>query len=358
MDRLPAGYYYVTVTYDGAKGFDSSSSPVFEVSPGSVESWVAEISPANLLDCEEDPSAPLACRIGGQNRFNVSAKISELGFDPGVDVVYIANGLNYPDALSAAPAASLEAGPLLLVEPTAIPAPILAELTRLHPAKIVVVGGPGSVSPAVFNQLRAIQPNIVRLGGSDRYEASRAVANYAWGGVGSDVAYITTGRNFPDALSAGGAAANQSAPVITVDGQATMIDDETKQLLLDLGVTVVKIAGGPGSVSQSIVDSIDALPNVDVIRLWGQDRYEASGAINRDAFSEADVVFLSVGTNYPDALSGGALAGAFAAPIYVIPKTCIPSYVLDDIQSFGATTVIVLGGPGSVAQSVLGYAEC
>ena len=70
------------------------------------------------------------------------------------------------------------------------------------------------------------------------------------------------------------------------------------------------------------------------------------------------MVSLSVGTNYPDALSGGALAGLWDAPIYVIPGNCIPYYVLDDIRNWDPDDVIVLGGPGSVADSVLDYAEC
>lgn len=300
-------------------------------------------------------------RIGGQGRFDVSAGISQLGFDPGVPVVYIANGMNFPDALSAAPAASLQGGPLLLVTPTEIPAPVAAEIARLQPTKIVVVGGPASVSPAVFNQLGLLAPEIVRLGGLGRYDVSRAVAEYAFGGPGgpgATVAYIATGRNFPDALSAGGAAALQSAPVITVDGEAQSIDAETRQLLIDLGVGTVKIAGGPGSVSAALMASIDAIPGVAVERLWGPGRYEASGAINREAFSAADVVFLSVGTNYPDALSGGALAGLWEAPLYVIPSDCIPYYVLNDIRLWSPERVIVLGGPGSVQASVLNFAEC
>lgn len=343
------GTYRVGATYDAAdNSWGSGYSEPFEIAGANVTTTLVMTQPDSF-------------RIGGQGRFDVSASISELGFDPGVPVVYIANGLNFPDALSAAPAASLQGGPLLLVSPTEIPAPIAAEIARLQPAKIVVVGGPASVSPAVFTRLEAMAPDILRIGGLGRYEVSRGVAEYAWGGPsgpGATVAYITTGRNFPDALSAGGAAALQSAPVIAVDGDAQQVDAETRQLLIDLGVSTVKIAGGPGSVSPGMMASIDAIPGIDVVRLWGLGRYEASGAINRDAFINTDVVFLAVGTNYPDALSGGALAGAFGSPIYVIPKDCIPSYVVEDIRDFGASAVIVLGGPGSVGESVLDFAEC
>jgi putative cell wall-binding protein len=94
------------------------------------------------------------------------------------------------------------------------------------------------------------------------------------------------------------------------------------------------------------------------LRLGGANRYETSGAINRDAFGDASVVFLAAGTDFPDALSGVALAGAFGAPLYVIPHECVPSFVLDDIRSLGASTVIALGGTASLASTVLSYTRC
>jgi len=53
-------------------------------------------------------------------------------------------------------AAGKVAGPVLLVGPTgAINASTAAELTRLQPKKIIVLGGTGSVSDAVLDALAA-----------------------------------------------------------------------------------------------------------------------------------------------------------------------------------------------------------
>ena len=62
--------------------------------------------------------------------------------------------------------------------------------------------------------------------------------------------------------------------------------------------------------------------------------------------------------NYPDALSGAAVAGAQHAPLYVIPPNCIPSYVLQDIVNLGATQMTILGGPASVEPGVMRFAQC
>jgi putative cell wall-binding protein len=69
--------------------------------------------------------------------------------------VYVATGLNFPDALAAAAAAGRLGGPVLLVGPTSIPADTQAELGRLKPGRIVVAGGSGVVSDGVLNQLAA-----------------------------------------------------------------------------------------------------------------------------------------------------------------------------------------------------------
>jgi LmbE family N-acetylglucosaminyl deacetylase len=97
-------------------------------------------------------SAPIS-RGAGADRYATSAAISAASFAPGVPVVYVASGEAFPDALSAAPVAGPGGGPVLLVTPSGIPASIRAELVRLKPSRIVVVGGPASITDAVYQEL-------------------------------------------------------------------------------------------------------------------------------------------------------------------------------------------------------------
>ncbi|MER3418748.1 MAG: hypothetical protein C4343_06595 [Chloroflexota bacterium] len=95
-------------------------------------------------------------RLAGSDRYATAVEISKAMFPNGnVPVVTIATGLDFPDALAGAPAAALGGGPLLLVAPDAIPPVVATELARLKPARIVVLGGPGVVSPAVLAALPA-----------------------------------------------------------------------------------------------------------------------------------------------------------------------------------------------------------
>ena len=63
-------------------------------------------------------------------------------FAPGVPVAYVATGASFPDALAGGVAAGRQKGPVLLGgPPTSVPGATAAELARLKPGRIVVLGG-------------------------------------------------------------------------------------------------------------------------------------------------------------------------------------------------------------------------
>jgi hypothetical protein len=88
-------------------------------------------------------------RLGGVDRYATAAAISAATYGPGVEVAYLATGANFPDALAGAAAAGSQGAPVLLVTKDAIPAATAAELARLKPGRIVILGSTGVVSEAV-----------------------------------------------------------------------------------------------------------------------------------------------------------------------------------------------------------------
>jgi putative cell wall-binding protein len=294
-------------------------------------------------------------RVSGPDRYSGAVEISRKAYPGTAPVVYVVTGTNYPDALSAGPAAVHEGGPLLLTVPDSLPDLTRAEIIRLHPAKIVVVGGVNSVSDLVFAQLKAVQPNTVRISGVDRFETSRNVVRYAFAAGASSV-YVVTGGNFPDALSAGAAGGALGEPVVLVDGLASGIDAETASILNDLGVESIAIAGGPNSVSTGIQSSLGRI--APTTRLSGADRFETSQSINAEAYTSSDRVFLATGYTFPDALAGSAWAGHTRAPLYVVPTDCVPQGVLSAISRLGATKATLLGGPAALTLAVQNLVAC
>ncbi|WP_291052584.1 cell wall-binding repeat-containing protein [Herbiconiux sp.] len=299
---------------------------------------------------------PKTTRVSGADRYAVAVSVSKKTFPNGAPTVYVATGETYPDALSAGAAAVTQGGPLLMTPKNTLPAEVKAEIQRLKPANIVVVGGPNSVSPAVFDALKKLQSKTTRVDGADRFAVSRELALDVFGDGGADVVYIATGLNFPDALGASGAAGFQGGPVLLVNGQAGTLDAATKTALDTLDPGKIVIAGGPASVSTGIENALKAYGPVQ--RLGGADRYEASVAINLNAYTSSDEAFLVTGSTFPDALSGSAWAGHLGAPLYVSRPDCVPQVTLDALHKQGVKKLILIGGPNSLSADVLALKPC
>jgi putative cell wall-binding protein len=88
-------------------------------------------------------------RTGGANRYATAVATSAHAFSAGVSHVFLATGTNYPDALAGVSPAAIAASPLLLTPPNCVPAIVQAEIDRLAPANIVLLGGETVLSAAV-----------------------------------------------------------------------------------------------------------------------------------------------------------------------------------------------------------------
>ncbi|GAB3126738.1 cell wall-binding repeat-containing protein [Glaciibacter psychrotolerans] len=306
------------------------------------------------------PSEPVTAgvvRIAGADRYATAIAISAK-YPAGVDVVYLATGTNYPDALSAAPAAAKQGGPLLLTAPDSLVPTVRTEIQRLKPQLIVAVGGESAISTAVFSDLKKLAPTVRRDAGRDRYETSRIVTANAFTG-GAGLSYLATGNNFPDALSASAAAGSTASPVILVNGANSSVDTATGSLIVSLKSTSIRIAGGTAVVSSAIEAGLKSVSGVkSVKRLAGNDRYATSVTINSTAFGSSSTSYLAVGTGFADALAGAALAGRDSAPLYVVPNNCVPDAALSAMTSAGSIRTVLLGGTGALGAGVAKMVPC
>jgi putative cell wall-binding protein len=196
------------------------------------------------------PYADRVDRVAGANRYDTAARLSADSFDPGVPAVYVATGLNFPDGLAGSAAAARAGGPLLLVTKGSVPGETLAEIRRLRPARIVVLGGTAVVSDDVKNALARLAPTV-RLAGSHRYGTAAAASRDA--GPATTVV-LATGTNFPDAVAAGAAAGTWDAPLLLTS--PTRLSAETAAELDRLRPSRVVVVGGSSAVSPDVVAAV------------------------------------------------------------------------------------------------------
>src|SRR5450755_4354777 len=159
-------------------------------------------------------------RIGGADRYATASLVADqIACARPVDHVYLATGLNFPDAESAADAAAVNHGVVLLTDGTAM----AAETTQWMSAH------PGLAAVAIGGSAAAADPAATPLVGADRYAtAAKVAASVLPSPVG---VVIATGANFPDGLAGAAYAAHFGWAMLLVSpGAATLNADQANYL--------------------------------------------------------------------------------------------------------------------------------
>ena len=298
-------------------------------------------------------AAPGVSRLASEDRYRTAALISATTFARDAPVVYVASGVDFADALSGSAAAGRVGAPILLTQPNGIPAVVLAELERLRPRAIHVLGGPAAVSASVMAQLAGYTTgSVTRIEGETRYATSAAISAHTYP-AGAKTAYLASGELFPDALSVAAYAAGAGAPVLLTraDGLPADVERELRRLAPDR----IVVLGGTGAVSAATAQQAGRATNARVDRTEGLDRYSTSAAVTRAATgSTAPVVYVTSGVNFPDALAGAAAAAKTGAPLLLVSDVRVPGPIAAELIRLRPERIIVLGGPVAVSDAVVG----
>lgn len=312
---------------------------------------LASTGPANASDPQlNEGGTPLVLteksRLQGADRYETAVAASRAAYPKTADTVYLASGLNFPDALSAGPVAARAGAPLLLTTPWGLPLPVRAELERLKPKRIVLVGGTASISAAVERTVAPLAASVVREGGANRYTTSWGLADRAFPGTVPAV-YLATAADYPDALSAGAAAARDGGPVLLVDGDASAIHPSVLALIKRMKPATIYAVGGASVLPEKLLAAVRGI--APVTRLAGADRYATSAAVGA-TWTAATKAYVASGQNFPDALVGSALAGSTGQPLFIVPDYCMPPEVTKTAAALKLSDATILGGRDAVTE--------
>ena len=309
---------------------------------------------AGIIDARATIASLSVSRVAGQDRYATAARVAA-SYPAGVDVVYLASGRNFPDALAGAALAGKLDSPVLLTEPGGLPGPTRTALTALAPQRIVILGGPNTVSTTVETQAAAYATaasgKVSRVAGQDRYAtAARVAASYP---AGVDVVYLASGRNFPDALAGAALAGKLDSPVLLTEPGG--LPGHTRTALTALAPQRIVILGGPNTVSTTVETQAAAYATAasgKVSRVAGQDRYATAARVAASYPAGVDVVYLASGRNFPDALAGAALAGKLDSPVLLTEPGGLPGHTRTALTALAPQRIVILGGPNTVSTTV------
>ncbi|WP_010172873.1 cell wall-binding repeat-containing protein [Bacillus coahuilensis] len=181
-----------------------------------------------------------------------------------------------------------------------------------------------------------------RIAGSTRYETSINIAEQL---PDYSEVFITTGENFPDALSIASIAANKGMPIILTPSSSILTLRAVNAINNAKDIFAV---GGEKVLPNQVLSPIDSY-----IRIDGNDRYETSLNVLSSFDISTDQLFLSTGEQFADALTGSVLAAKNRNGVLLIPPTTVQSSQLDYIEEQEVQHLITLGGSSAVSEEVL-----
>ncbi len=294
-------------------------------------------------------------RLDGANRFAVSANVSKEMESLGAssNTILIARGDLYTDALSGGPLAGKSSSPILLTTTPSLPTEIKGEIIRRQPSKAIILGGTGSVSTIVENQLKNLGVTTVeRIAGPNRFAVSASIAEKVIAGNTSDTAVIASGLTFPDALSVSGVAGKNRMPILLV--HKDRVPDEIRSFINNHPeIKKYVIVGGPGTVSDTVKNTLSQ-SGKSVTRLGGANRYQVGINIANYFNLDPATTIFARSDNFADALSGGPLSTTIGGPILLTPGSRLDGSVEVYLKAHQTEldNAYILGGTYSVSPQV------
>lgn len=295
----------------------------------------------------EAPKDPI--RLAGPNRYETAIQIAdtlkkELGKEK-FNVIVVANGDNYPDALSGAYLAKVKNAPLLLVNEHNKDRTIKYIEDNLKPGRSTIVyllGGTNAIPDDVRLRIKK-SFNVKRLAGNDRFATNLAILKEAK--VDNEELVICSGYGFADSISASAT----GRPILLVGDGLT---EEQLSYLNSIRTKNYAIAGGLKSVNAAIEASLNNLGSSK--RIFGEDRYKTSIAIARYFFKNPRIAILSYGNDFPDGLCGGILADRRGGPLLLIDEDNI-EYSRQYVKDNSIKESIILGGNRLISDATASY---
>ncbi|TWH59712.1 putative cell wall-binding domain [Desulfitobacterium sp. LBE] len=288
-------------------------------------------------------------RLAGNDRYQTAIAVSQEGWSSGAGAVVLTTGENYPDALSAASLAGKYDAPILLASSKGLSNETLAEIKRLNPKRVYIVGGVGVIPGNVGTQLSASGISVQRLSGENRYDTALEVAKAV--GLSKGI-FIVSGESFADALSVAPIAAAEGMAIIPVP--SSDLTDSYKKYFARARLNRTIIVGDKKQIPEKIRSQF---PSAEIIE--GEDPYSRNISLIEyfESGLNNDTICITTGQNYPDALAAAAYAKKNKHPLVLVQGNNIPASAQNYFAKRIVSKVQVFGGEGTVSSSTISRLE-
>lgn len=291
-------------------------------------------------------------RIFGADRYKTAAEISRQGWKSS-DYVILATGDGddkFADALAGTPLSKVYDAPVLLTNTDELNIDTLSEITQLGSKNIIILGGTGVISENVVDNLIAMDKEVIRLFGDDRYATAAKIARELKKIKPFTKAVLTSGREFQYSMMAAPFAAANGTPILFTDRNS--LPCTTKSALKDLSIEDVEIIGNRDVVSAEVETAVRNL-GIRVERSEGSTMQQTNINIIKKYCKNADGMILARDDLFADALVGASFAAKYNYPIFLVGQELVSADIYNYITGLNTKENYILGGPGAVSDGVV-----
>lgn len=297
-------------------------------------------------------SDPTVVRLSGDTRVGTSTKVSDTAYES-ADTVVLAGYNGEVDALTGTALASLKDAPLLIVSNKEEDFnAIAAEIESLGAKNVILLGDTKVISKSISDDLKALDLNVSRVAGDDRFDTAIEVAKEL--GLKHDHVFLTNdGRSgeLADALTTGPVSGRDQDPILLTSHAG--LPTQTIKALEAMDVKKVTIVGGEKAVSAAVKSELENL-GITVERVAGDNRWETAEVVANKYFKDSKTVIVANDgrVSYADALVGGYLGAKIEAPILLTLASKLDQPAKNFLGT-NATFAYVLGGEKVVSKAAL-----
>ena len=282
--------------------------------PGEGEPLDDPSEPAGSYTAQSQPSPSINLSSGRQwgdvdvrayratNRYTLAARASRLGWARGAHTVVLSSGYSYANSLPASALAGAVNGPLLLTPPRRLIAAARAEIDRLNPRRVYVVG---NIDRAVQSRIRNMGIAVTHLAGGNPYRTAAVVARHAVRrGADRRTVIVASGANWGDGLGIAALAAGREWPVLLAAKSTGR--EILAERVRDLGASRVLVIARKRNVADSVVRGLPGVQRIFTSTAVGT---VAATARRARAFGLTGRPVLVGGGDWADAVAWGVSAG-------------------------------------------------
>lgn len=279
-----------------------------------------------FINTQKNIQPPLTI-LGGSTRFETAVEISKSKFNSAEYVILI-NRNAIVDGISATPLATTLKAPILYTESSQLHEATKKEIIRLGAKKVIIIGGEGIVTNKVINEIKSMGiSNVVRLGGTTRYDTALEVAKYIDANCyGVSEVFIVNGRAEADAMSISAVGGKNNMPILLTE--VSKMPTSTYRWLKSKNLLNAYVVGGTGVVSNNVLDTLNSITRLNIKnnRVGGATRQDTNALIiNRFYGKELDYVYAAKSHVLFDALALGPVAALNNSPVVLVSNDINPN---------------------------------